>query len=171
MNRIQYIVVAFMAFLCFLGTTASAGEYYQYRDADGFLHVTDKLNEVPEKHRTSDNRFDKINSKAKNHNNQQSSAMAEKQNGSDDAFNKMKTNDQLKALNDEKDALEKTYSQLMERVQYLEKEKQKVKTAEASARYEHQVSELNKKISDYENRRAAFDQKLKLYKKNKKGSN
>ncbi|HCY88579.1 MAG TPA: hypothetical protein DHV36_25815 [Desulfobacteraceae bacterium] len=156
-------ILCLMAVATLFFTEAVAGEIYQYKDAQGTLHFTDSFNEVPKDQRKKVNAY-----KAIPPSNQNDSVSIEEKPPQALSLDGMTRKNQLKALQEEKAALESIYSNLLSRMQALDKERKKVKTAETSSAFKTQVDALNEEIQSYEKRRAAFDAELNAYKQKHK---
>lgn len=163
MNNLYRLGLTFIMVLTLSVPPVFAEDFYRYRDENGILHFTDNLNDIPEDQREKLTRYKKKQTVVRT---QLPAVSTEETTPDPKGFKALNQDDQLRMLNDEKRELESLYGALMEKMQSLEKEKSKVKTAETSAQYEQKVSDLNKEITAYEERRASFDRKLKHYKQN-----
>ncbi len=167
MNNYKILgLISFFAVSLFC-SALQAAEYYQYKGADGVLYFTDNLNDIPEAQRQKLIHHKKIETTAPASLPQNTQVIQEQKTNTNETGNDNKVltpaerKNQIQALNDEKKELETMHTTLMGRVQQLESERTKAKTAEQAALYKQKVSELNNEISAYEERRIEFDTKRK----------
>jgi hypothetical protein len=150
--------------LLLMGFDSFAADIYKYRDAQGVIHYTYDLGEVPEDQRQ----------RIKTYKEEDASAIElpageeASQPSQDDSTNGQEEDappiideQKIEELNQKKKELDQEFANLMEEKYKLLKEKEKLGTLDgrdtaAVAEYDKKAKALNRKIADYQKRQKAF---------------
>jgi hypothetical protein len=156
-------------------------EIYRYKDADGVVHVTDNLADVPEKQRVGISVYESVPTPAvpasatEQHpslsttSGGQNLKMQEKPQGGDSDAGSPQSEeissepsriDQLMKI---KNALDAENVQFMKESLVLSEEKKALSDNDAIKAYNEKVRALNLRVDDYEKRRAAFQKEADVF--------
>jgi hypothetical protein len=167
------VAIFITAVLLILVADPVAAEIYKYRDAEGVVRYTYDLGEVPEDQRSGIQTFEEEAISA-------TESLPAGQDGepSPEAPEPKPTEDaspiadeqKIEELNQKKKDLDQEFAGLMEEKYNLLKEKQRLESlaggdTEAADDYDKRAKELNRKITDYQNRQEAFQKEVEAVKK------
>ena len=139
-------------------------EYYRYTDDNGVVCFTDNLADVPVAQRTGDNVYEEIKSSRSDEDGQKKeSVLLEAVPQEKEGVKEIGVLSKMQELNKEKEILDNMYEQLVTKKQALKKEKASLSNSVTSKAYQDKVIKLNQEISDFENRRQAFEEKVKSF--------
>ncbi len=154
-----YILLALMFFVQPL-----FAEYYKYTDDNGVVCFTDNLADVPVAQRTDSNVYEEIISPQSGEVDQKKDSVSFRPNPQGkEGVEETEALSRMQELNKEKEILEIVYEQLVTKKQALKKEKISLSNSITSTVYREKVRKLNQEISDFENRRQAFEEKVKSF--------
>ncbi|THB79851.1 MAG: DUF4124 domain-containing protein [Desulfobacteraceae bacterium] len=167
----RFISILFLAsFLCLLSFGISFSEYYQYIDENGVITFTDDLSEVP---------VDQLD-QYKTHESVETSPVEEDAGGDDQSAAQTPANTVQKvpvntasgtaALLEEARALERESKELENLYQGIQKDRKEIEAVtfdklsnEEKTQYEERFNALSKRISDYDEQRQSFENKVDAY--------
>jgi predicted RNase H-like nuclease (RuvC/YqgF family) len=166
------VAIFITAVLFILVANLAADEIYKYRDADGVVRYTYDLGEVPEDQRSDIQTFEEeaisvTESSPAGQNDEPSEAPEAKP--TEDA-SPIADDQKIEELNQKKKELDQEFAGLMEEKYNLLKEKQRLGSlpgsdTKAADDYDKRANELNRKITDYQNRQEAFRKEVEAVKK------
>ena len=166
------VMFAAVLMLLVLISNPASADIYKYRDAQGVVRYTYDLAEVPEDQRPQVETYEEASEES------DTSPQAGGESDDDQEKADKKSDGQLvvdeqtiEEMNQNKKALDEEFGGLMEEKYMLLKDKERLsKTLDgrdtvAVAKYDNKVKELNRKITDYQKRRKAFEEKAEAIKK------
>lgn len=146
--------------ICLSGPVSA--DFYKYTDQDGNIRFTDDLSKVPKDQRTNVTSYEESESA-------QPTAVPvdKKETGQQPIEKKPETDNdtdaQSKQIQSRKDELDKEYHALMREKARLEAEAENPKSAEEIVQFNRKVSDLNKNISQYDQKRKALHADIEAY--------
>jgi len=166
------VVIFITAVLFIFVANSAADEIYKYRDADGVVRYTYDLGEVPEDQHSGVQTFEEeavstTESLPAGQNDDPAEAPETKP--TEDA-SPSADEQKIEELNQKKKELDREFAGLMEEKYDLLKEKQRLESiggsdTEAADAYDKRAKELNRKITDYQNRQEDFQEEVEAVKK------
>ena len=158
MMNVRWLIAPLIICLC----TPVAADFYKYTDKGGTVRYTDDLSKVPEDQRPDATRYDESVSTpappipAIKVDNKQRSVEQETK-----TDNSLET--QSKKIKEKLDALEKEYQTLMKEKGALEAEAKDATTIDETVEFNRKISNLNKKLSQYSQRRKALSAEIDAF--------
>jgi len=148
---------------CFFAHPGFA-EYYRYTDDNGVVCFTDNFADVPIAQRLNTNTYKKIKTSITDESKQDMDLLLLKNEPpKKDKIEENEALSMMQKLNKEKGVLDKDYEQLVIKKQSLKREKRSFTNSVKANAYQEKVRKLNQEISDFENRRQAFEQKVRVF--------
>jgi len=150
-------------------------EYYKYKDANGVIRYTDNLADIPadqrpkietrkeaEDYLSPQERAEKARQDADKLQKEPKAADAKKKQQEPAAavFSGSASPDQMKQT---RDVLDKEHAGLMKAKQALEAERDTLRTADQVKLYQQKVTQLNERIAAYDKRREAFSKEVNAF--------
>jgi len=168
----KYVILFLLPIFLLISGTAFA-EFYKYTDQNGNVRFTDDLGKVPEDQRPNATSYESSKSSVPGPASKKESETDQVSAGSDANANTTdnSTDEQIKS---KKDALSKEYQSLMEEKAGLDAEWNGAKTTLEKHQINQKRNELNKKITQYEEKRKTLNAEIEAHNasinKDKKGN-
>lgn len=150
-----------MLLFCYPSTVSA--EFYKYFDENGNVHFTDDFNRVPVDQRPNVKGYTESVSPEET-DGEAGAPKNDKPAGNDKTEDKASEfANQLKNLDERKEALDKEYQSLIEENSRLEQTRKTAKTAADVKKYNQSVNDLNKKLQAHDKKRQVYASDVEAY--------
>lgn len=154
-------ICLFIIMLCF--PTSVLAEFYKYYDENGNVHFTDDYNRVPADQRPDVKGYTESVSKDEAGNKPGEAKTAKPTGKTPPKGKETEFANQLKDLDQRREALDKEYQGLIEENNKLEQMRKTVKTADEVKKYNQSVNALNKKLQAHDKKRQTYASDVEAY--------
>lgn len=164
MEKESFVKIACVFLTLFFLAPSLFAEYYRYTGDNGVICFTDNFADVPVAQRIEVNRYEEIKTFRSDEDNQDRNLpLLKSEPPKEDKIEENEALSMMQKLNKEKEILDNCYEQLVAKKQAIKKEKISFANSVEANAYQEKVIKLNQEISDFENRRQVFEQKVKAF--------